>query len=55
MHENQILTLMILRNSISLRAFSVYMENYRRLKFHFGQNDQIGIQARVKLTSAQLI
>ena len=42
------LTLMSLRISISLQAFTVYMETHCGLKFHFGQNGQSEILMRVK-------
>ena len=43
---------MILRNFISLRAFTVYMEN---LKFHFGQIDRGEICTEMSFTTPEVM
>ena len=54
-HAHYLATLMILRNFISLRAFTVYMENSLRLKFHFGQFDGSEICTEVIFTTPELM
>ena len=46
---------MILRNFISLRAFTVYMKTHCGLKFHFGQFDRGEICTEVNFTAPEVM
>ena len=46
---------MILRNFISLRAFTVYMETHCGLKFHFSQFDRSEICTEVSFTTPKVM
>ena len=46
---------MILFNFISLRTFTVYMENQCDLKFHFGQFDRSEIWTKVSFTFPEVM
>ena len=46
---------MILRNFISLRTFTVYMETHCGLKFHFDQFDRSEICTEVSFTTPEVM
>ena len=54
-HTDELLAEMILRNFISLRAFTVHMENSPRFENHFGQIDRSEICSEVNFTSPKLM
>ena len=54
-HVHKLATLMILCNFISLRAFSVYMENSLFLKFYFGHFDWNEICTEVSFTPPEVM